>query len=53
MNLILLSSALVVGAALIIFVGVRAYQMKREGLVSEAEHTRETAMPGAQSPDRL
>lgn len=52
-NLILLSSALIVGSALVIFVGVRTYQMKREGLVLEAEYTRETIMPGAQSPERL
>jgi MFS family permease len=52
-NSILLSAALVVGTALCGFVGYRAYQMKRENLVHEAEWTRETIMPGAQSPDRL
>jgi hypothetical protein len=52
-NSILLSAALVVGTALCGFVGYRAYQMRREILVHEAEWTRETIMPGAQSPDRL
>ncbi|EKD11887.1 uncharacterized protein L3040_009030 [Drepanopeziza brunnea f. sp. 'multigermtubi'] len=52
-NLILLGSALVVGVALCSFVGMKSYQMRREELVSEAEHTRETVMPGAQSPQRL
>ncbi|KAH6671254.1 MFS transporter-like protein Fmp42 [Halenospora varia] len=52
-NLILLGSALVVGAALCAFVGVRAYQIKREGLEAEAEYAREVVMPGAQSPERL
>lgn len=52
-NLILLGSAFVVGAALCAYVGLRSYQMRREVLVSEAEHTSETIMPGAQSPGRL
>ena len=52
-NIILLGAALVVGSALCGYVGWRAYQMKRENLVHEAEWTRETIMPGAQSPDRL
>lgn len=52
-NLILLGSALVVGVSLCVFVGVRAYQMERETLVNEAEHTAETVMPGAESPERL
>ncbi|PBP22644.1 MFS general substrate transporter [Diplocarpon rosae] len=52
-NLILLCSALAVGGVLCVYVGVRSYQMRREGLVAEAEHTRETVMPGAESPERL
>ena len=52
-NLILLGSALTVGVALCVYVGVRSYQMRREGLETEAEHTRETVMPGAESPERL
>ncbi|KAH8657459.1 major facilitator superfamily domain-containing protein [Tricladium varicosporioides] len=52
-NLILLSSALVVGASLCAFVGVKAYQMKRERLEDEAEDAREVVMPGAECPDRL
>jgi len=52
-NIMLLVAALVVGIALCMYVGIRAYQMRREGIVHEAEHTRETIMPGAQSPERL
>ncbi len=52
-NLILLGSALTVGSALCAYVGARSYQMKRESLVSQAEHARETVMPGAASPERL
>jgi hypothetical protein len=52
-NLMLMGGAFAVGTALCIFVGMRSYQMRREGLVREAEHTRETIMPGAQSPERL
>lgn len=52
-NVMLLGGAFVVGCSLCIYVGVRSYHMRREGLVHEAEHTRETIMPGAQSPERL
>ncbi|CAL3962219.1 hypothetical protein PZA11_000557 [Diplocarpon coronariae] len=52
-NLILLGSALAVGGALCVYVGVRSFQMRRGGLVAEAEHARETVMPGAEIPDRL
>jgi multisubunit Na+/H+ antiporter MnhC subunit len=52
-NLALLGTALVVGVALCGYVGVRAYQLRRETLVNEAEWTRETIMPGAQNPERL
>ena len=52
-NLILLSAALLVGCALCVYVGVRAYQMRREGLVHEAEWTSETIMPGAENTERL
>jgi MFS family permease len=52
-NIIQLSAAFVVGSALCGYVGWRAYQMRRENLVQEAEWTRETIMPGAQNPDRL
>jgi len=52
-NAILLGVALVVGGALCIFVGVKAYRFKRYGLEEEAEHARETVMPGANSPERL
>jgi hypothetical protein len=49
----LMGGAFVVGTALCIFIAIRSYQMRREGLMREAEHTRETIMPGAQSPERL
>jgi MFS family permease len=52
-NLMLLGTALVIGTALCIFVGVKAYSFKRMRLVEEAENARETVMPGAQSPERL
>jgi len=52
-NAILLGTALVVGGALCIFVGVKAYCFKRYGLEEEAEHARETVMPGANSPGSL
>jgi MFS family permease len=52
-NLMLMGGAFVVGTALCIFIAIRSYQMRREGLMREAEHTRETIMPGAQSPERL
>ncbi len=52
-NLMLMSGVLVVGGGLVVYVGVRAYKMRREGLEVEAEHSREIAMPGAVSPDRL
>jgi len=52
-NVILTGSALLVGSALCVFVGVRAYQMRREGLEGEAERATEVVMPGYQSPGRL
>jgi MFS family permease len=52
-NLMLLGTALAVGMSLCIFVGVRAYQMRREVLVHEAERTQETIMPGVRSHERL
>lgn len=52
-NLILMGIALVVGVALCGFVGVRAWRMRRENLVNEAEGTDETVMPGAQDTERL
>jgi MFS family permease len=52
-NLLLLGTAFVVGCALCVFVGIRAYKMRRQDLVEEAEDARETPMPGAQSPERL
>jgi len=52
-NLILLGTAFVIGTALCMFVGVKAYRFEREALIEEAEHARETIMPGAQSPERL
>jgi hypothetical protein len=52
-NLILLGAALVVGSSLCVFVGVRAYAMRRDGLEHEAEWARETVMPGAEHPERL
>jgi MFS family permease len=52
-NLILLGSAFLVGITLCVFVGIKAYGMKRNLLVDEAEHAREVVMPGAQSPERL
>jgi MFS family permease len=52
-NLVLLSSALIVGLSLCVFVGISAYKIRRQGLEHEAEYTRETVMPGAESPERL
>jgi MFS family permease len=52
-NLALLGAALLVGAALVIYVAVRAYAIRKERLVEEAEGTTETVMPGAQIPQRL
>ncbi|KAF4626797.1 hypothetical protein G7Y89_g11363 [Cudoniella acicularis] len=52
-NLILLGSALLVGACLCVFVAVRAYQMKRESLEEEADRATVTIMPGALHPERL
>jgi MFS family permease len=52
-NVILLSTALVVGLSLSGFVGYKTYQIRRDGLENEAEHTRESIMPGAQCPERL
>jgi MFS family permease len=52
-NLLLLMTALIIGTALCVFVGVKAYRFKRYGLVEEAEDASETIMPGAQSPERL
>jgi len=51
-NLALLSAALLVGATLVIYVAVRAYAIRKERLVEEAEGTSETVMPGFQSPER-
>jgi MFS family permease len=48
-NLALMSGALVVGTALVAFVSVRAYNVKREQLVQEAENARETAVPGLEN----
>jgi hypothetical protein len=52
-NLALMGGAFVVGATLVIYVALRAYSMRKERLVEEAEGTTETIMPGAQSPQRL
>jgi MFS family permease len=52
-NLALLGAALLVGAILVIYVAVRAYALRKERLVEEAEGTSETVMPGAQIPGRL
>lgn len=52
-NVILLSAALVVGATLSGFVAYKAYHIKRDGLEEEAEHSRETIMPGANHPEYL
>ncbi|CZT47428.1 related to MFS amino acid transporter [Rhynchosporium secalis] len=52
-NLILMGGALVVGIALVGYVGVRSWQIEREGLEVEAERATETMMPGAMSPQRL
>jgi MFS family permease len=52
-NLALLGAALLVGATLVIYVAVRAYAIRKERLVEEAEATTETVMPGAQIPQRL
>jgi multisubunit Na+/H+ antiporter MnhC subunit len=52
-NLILLGTALVVGISLCVFVGISSYRIRRQGLEHEAEFTRETLIPGAQSPERL
>lgn len=52
-NLILLGTALVVGSALCIFVGLSAAKMRREGLEWDAEDAGETIMPGARDTDRL
>ncbi|TVY73391.1 Protein FMP42 [Lachnellula suecica] len=46
-NLILMGAALVVGIALCVFVGVKAYKAERMGLEHEAERATEVAMPGA------
>ncbi|CZR50960.1 related to MFS amino acid transporter [Phialocephala subalpina] len=50
-NLMLLGSAGVVGVALCVFVGVKAYHFRRDRLEEEAEHARETLMPGARIPE--
>ncbi|EHL02013.1 putative protein FMP42 [Glarea lozoyensis 74030] len=52
-NLILLGSAFLVGIALCTFVGIKAYTLKRDLLIDEAEDAREVVMPGAMSPERL
>lgn len=52
-NLMLLGAAFLVGSSLAGFVGYKAYTTRREGPENEAEHTRETIMPGALSPERL
>jgi MFS family permease len=52
-NLLLLGTAFVIGCALCVFVGIRAYKMRRQDLEEEAEYARETPMPGALSPERL
>lgn len=52
-NLMLLGLALVVGVSLCTYVGIKAYSIKREQLIHEAEHARETMVPGAQNPERL
>ncbi|TVY38250.1 Protein FMP42, partial [Lachnellula occidentalis] len=52
-NLILLGGALVVGIALCVFVGVKAYRFERLRLEHEAETASEVIMPGAESPERL
>jgi MFS family permease len=49
-NLGLLVTALVVGIALVTFVGFKAYSMERENLEEEAEYAPEVVMPGAASP---
>lgn len=52
-NLGLLTVALLVGLTLVTYVGTRAYVIRKEILVEEAERVGETVMPGAQSPGRL
>ncbi|KAH8815230.1 MFS transporter-like protein Fmp42 [Xylogone sp. PMI_703] len=49
-NIILTGTALFIGLILVSYVGVRAYYIKRELLVEEAERAQETPMPGAQMP---
>lgn len=44
-NLILTGSALVVGTSLCVYVGVKAYAIRRENLEEEAEMARESSMP--------
>ena len=52
-NIGLLSAAFVVGLALVLYVGVMAYGMRKRKLIEEAEQVEETIMPGADSPGRL
>jgi hypothetical protein len=46
-NVILLSSALLVGIALVGFVWKKSHKIIREGIEEEAEGAREVLMPGA------
>ncbi|KUJ22750.1 MFS transporter-like protein Fmp42 [Mollisia scopiformis] len=52
-NVGLLSAAAVVGIALCVFVGWKAYYFRRDRLEEEAEHAGETLMPGARMPEGL
>jgi multisubunit Na+/H+ antiporter MnhC subunit len=45
-NLVLMGLSLVVGMALVVFVGVKSSQMTREQVTGDDEGTRETEMPG-------
>jgi hypothetical protein len=47
-NVVLLSSALLVGIALVGFVWKKSHKIIREGIEEEAEGAREVLMPGAE-----
>ncbi len=50
-NLMLMGIALVVGVTLCSYVAWKAYYIRRDGLEYDANHTSETAMPGADIPN--
>lgn len=52
-NVGLMTLGFCAGIALAVFVGVKAYSLKREMLEEEAEEARETIMPFAQERERL